>query len=455
VSLQKILLVNCNVIGIINEIIKGFVMLNINSPSFQVITSLPDPLSLFFRPGRSDHTTLDQAISENRTFAGGIFDPCHVTFQEEVLSHMTERGLRTVLDPVMLELSTPLGLTPARKELGWADAAPHQEKHFNGKKVDRTARLISEFVIEHRFDAVLAPTHYLAKGANDPWFLIDRRLTYQLRRELDAAGGNSVSIYYPLAVPTAVFFDPIQRRAIKAALASQEIAGIWLRIHPFGANNGGPSLQNYIIACRDFHSLRIPLIAEKTGTHGAALLAFGAVSGIESGISSGDQFNFSRLSLVPKSKRKPFSSRARVYLQPLGIFVSAEHAAELFKDAKFRQYACGDTDCCHKGFKSTISDPRRHFVNCRAEEVAQLSAMPATLRPSGYLQQMLRPADDYLGRLLVNVDDKADKLGKSLLAKSRRLHDRRKTLTAMQQSYPMESVCSPFPHKLLNIQVTA
>lgn len=164
-------------------------MLNINSPSFQVITSLPDPLSLFFRPGRADHTTLDQAMSENRTFAGGIFDPCHVTFQEEVLSHMTERGLRAVLDPLMLELSTPLGLTPPRKKLVWADAAPHQQEHFNGRKVDRTARLIAEFVIEHHFDSVLAPTHYLAKGANDPWFLIDRRLTYQLRRELDSAGG--------------------------------------------------------------------------------------------------------------------------------------------------------------------------------------------------------------------------------------------------------------------------
>ncbi|MEY2536519.1 MAG: hypothetical protein QOG67_259 [Verrucomicrobiota bacterium] len=431
-------------------------MIHINSPRFQVITELPDPLSLFFRPGRSDHTTVNQAVSESRLgFSGGVFEPSHTSFQKEVIANMAERSLRTVLDPLMLELSTVSGLTPPRRDLKWADSMPHQHMQFNAKKVDRSSRLIAECVKENNFDSVLAPTHYLAKGANDPWFLIDRRLTSQLRQQLNSVGAAGASIYYPLALPTSVFFDPVQRRGLKASLETLNVNGIWLRVSPFGANNGGPSLQNYIIACRDFHSLKIPIVAEKAGTLGLALLAFGAVTGLESGISSGEQFNFARLNIAPKIKRKPFAPRPRVYLQSLGIFVSRDDAAKLFEDLKFRAYACSDSDCCQKGFKSTLSDPRRHFANCRMEEIAELSAMPATLRPSGYLQQMLRPADEYLGRFLANLGNKYEFLQKALAIKSRRLHGCRKTLTAMQSSYPMQSVCNPFPRKIVNIEATA
>jgi hypothetical protein len=431
-------------------------MIDVNSLGFQIITSLPDPLTLFFRPGKADHTTLDQAISENRFgFSGAVFDPCHVTFQKHLLTNMSERGLRTVIDPLMLELSTPAGLTPHRKKLEWADSTPHRPTDFTGKKVDRSARLIAEYVKEHNFNGVLAPTHYLLKGGNDPWLLIDRRLTYQLRRQLNLVGATSVSIFYPLAVPTSVFFDPIQRRALKASLETLNISGIWLRIHPFGNNSGAPTLRNYILACRDFHSLRIPLVAEKTGTQGLPLLAFGAVAGLESGISAGDQFNFARLNTIPQKNRKPYAPRPRVYLQALGIFVSRDDAAQLFEDPKLRPFACADSDCCHKGFKSTLSDPRRHFANSRMEEIARLSAMPTSLRPSGYLQQILRPADDYLARVLTRLEGKRVALRKSLGTKNRRLHGCRKTLTAMQHSYPMQSVCTPFPHKAINVQVTA
>src|ERR1043166_4749513 len=165
----------------------------INHAGFQIITALPAPLSLFFRPGRADHTTVDQAISEGRIgFAGAVFDPTHIQFQSSLLSNMVERGFRTVLDPLMLELATPTGFTPPRKDLPWADPTPHQPTTFNAKKVDRSARLIAKFAKQHNFNAVLAPTHFLALGAADPWFLIDRRLTYQLRRELDASGDGDV-----------------------------------------------------------------------------------------------------------------------------------------------------------------------------------------------------------------------------------------------------------------------
>lgn len=440
----------------LNENSKGLVMEHVISYGFEVITALPEPLRLFFRPGRADHTTVGQTLSEGRGgVSGAVLDPTHVQFQGDLVGNLSERRLGVVLDPLALELSMSGGLTSGRRELEWADPTPQRPNNFDAKKVDRSARLIAGFVKTHGFNAVFAPTHFLSEGATDPWLLIDRRLTTRLRSELDATGGKDVPIYYPLAVPTGVFFDPIQRKALVAALSTLEIGAIWLRVSPFGAYNGAPSLLNYIVACRHFHSLNLPLVAEKTGTHGLALLAFGAVSGLESGVSTGEQFNVARLHLKPKPGLKPFAPRPRVYLQSLGLFVSRDDATQLFRDPRFRPYACTDSDCCHKGFKSTLADPRRHFANSRIDEVNQLSAMPPSLRPSGFLQQMLRPADEYLQRLIPNLTSQPEALAKTLSVKSRRLHGCRKTLTAMQTSHPVESVCHPFPGQFSKMKVSA
>src|SRR5882724_534037 len=286
-------------------------------PEFQIVTEVPEPLALFFRPGRADHTTLSQLISENRIgMSGAVFDPCHLSFQNELRVDLLGRNLYTVLDPLMMELATPAGLTTDRAKLPWAHSRPYSPGDFDSKKVDRCARLIADFVKKNEFNSVLAPTHYLTHGVNDRWFLIDRRLTLQLRRELDDIGCRDVAIYYPLAVPTAVFFDAIQRRGLRAALENLNINGIWLRVRAFGSHSGGINLQKYVFACRDFHSLKLPLIAEKTGSLGLALLAFGAISGVESGITSGEQFNFGRLKARNKTKH-PFSARPRVYIQSL------------------------------------------------------------------------------------------------------------------------------------------
>lgn len=425
-----------------------------NIPPFQVVTRLPDPLSLFFRPGRADHTTLSQLISENRIgFSGVVFDPCHLSFQKELRNDLWARDLYTVLDPLAMELATPGGLTSARGDLPWANPKPHSPAMFDSKKVDAMARLIAECAITNSFNAVLAPCHYLLRGANDPWLLIDRRLTSQLRRELNDAGHRDIQIYYPLALPTSIFFDRNQRNGLKASLADLDIDGIWLRIHPFGSQGGDMVLRKYISACQDFHALSIPLVAEKTGSIGLALLAFGAVTGLESGITSGEQFNFGRLKTPPK-KRPVFSARPRVYLPSLGIFLKRSEAIEFFQNSELRRYACRDTDCCHRGVDSMLKDPRRHFTFTRMEQVGLLSSTPEKLRPDGYLQRLLHPADDHLRRVL-NSGIVPSLLVTRLEKRLRRLHGCRRTLTEMSRSNPPQTFSPALSRHVANIRVTA
>lgn len=425
-----------------------------NLPPFQIVTHLRDPLALFFRPGRADHTTLSQLISENRIgFSGVVFDPCHLSFQKELRNDLWARDLYTVLDSLGMELATLGGLTPARANLPWANSKPHSPSVFDGKKVDATARLITECAIANAFNAVVAPCHYLRRGANDPWLLIDRRLTSQLRRELNDAGHKDIAIYYPLALPTSIFFDRNQRSGLKASLANLDIDGIWLRIHPFGSQGGDMVLRKYISACQDFHAISIPLVAEKTGSIGLPLLAFGAVAGLESGITSGEQFNFGRLKTAPK-KKPVFSARPRVYLPSLGIFLQRSEAAEFFKNPELRRYACRDTDCCHRGVDSMLKDPRRHFTFTRMEEVGLLSSTPEKLRPDSYLQRLLHPADDHLRRVLASgliPSSFIPRLEKRL----RRLHGWRKTLTEMTRSGLPQTFSPALSRYVANIRVTA
>ena len=103
--------VNTKVNGNSNE----FVMKHVISPGFQVITTLPDPLGLFFRAGRADHTTIDQLVSEGRTgLSGAVLDRTNVEFQHDLATNLAERKLGTVLDPLALELSTRGGVIPRR-----------------------------------------------------------------------------------------------------------------------------------------------------------------------------------------------------------------------------------------------------------------------------------------------------------------------------------------------------
>lgn len=365
------------------------------------VRAATEPFGHFIRPAHNDHRLLCQLISEGRTaMSGVVFDPTFLKPQGELRSEINQRRLWTVLDPLAFELSTPSGHTTRRALLPWASKKPHSAKDLADERGLALSDAIAAFAKDDSFSAVLAPTHYLARGFFDPWFEVDLLLTKRLRESLDSSGCKDVPIFYPLAIPMSVFSDIRQRGSFKSLLKDAPIASIWLRIHPFGGHSGHVTLQRYINACRDFHAIKKPLIAEKAGNVGLALLAFGAASGIETGVSSGEKFDAGRLSHEPRDK-KGFSAHRNVYIPDLGIFLSTNDAKPFFEHKLFRsQYGCTNTVCCRGGVSDSIKEPRRHFVFNRLEEVNVLGAVPSLLSADHYLNRMLKPATDKLGRVL-------------------------------------------------------
>lgn len=83
--------------------------MNSFTSSLRIVREEGEPLGVFFRPGKSDHTVLQQLLSEGKIgMLGAVFDFCHATFQEGLKSELLQRNLDAILDPTVMELATPV-----------------------------------------------------------------------------------------------------------------------------------------------------------------------------------------------------------------------------------------------------------------------------------------------------------------------------------------------------------
>ena len=248
-----------------------------------------------------------------------------------------------------------------------------------------------KFIVENGFNAALAPTHYVSER-NPEWLSVDIALTRNLRARLEDAKLD-LPIYYPLVIQGTLFRQPEFREDLLNKLKELDIDSLWLRVHPFGSRSGPMALRGYMEACRELHSLRIPIVAERSGSIGLALLGFGAVGGIEGGVTIREHFDIKPL--LQQRKSKPFGVQPRVYIPGLGSFFTKDQATEFFEGRGMKtKFGCQTSGCCKRGFRDMLEKPGRHFLIQRTNEVSRLSRVPEQLRSTNYLDDFLRPVTD-------------------------------------------------------------
>jgi hypothetical protein len=408
---------------------------SVAAPSPRLLRPVGPPLGLYIRPGRNDHAALLALFAEGHTdMSGLVLSPSLEDRHAELRGEAQRHGLETVLDPRSVELATPGGITRSGVAmLPWAGGQlPHSPETLGGANATLAAERLAQHVVAKRYSAVLAMTHYIT-DLRDPWFAVDAQLAQALRRALDAAGGQEVCIYYPLAVPGALLRVPENRAHLIATLAKLPIDALWLRVQGFGTTSSGPlALRRYIEASRDLHRLGIPLVGERTGTVGLALLAFGAVGGIESGITLGERYDVQAL-LKPPTTGTPFALPPRIYIPSIGAFLSRAQAHELFEHRRMAAlFGCRVSGCCRNGASGMETNPKRHFLLRRTSEVTLCGGPPAPLRPGLYLEDFLRPATDLALR--------ATRVLPALEPTQRRLEGWRNTLGALHRQGPPTTV---------------
>lgn len=356
-------------------------------------------LASYVRPFPRDFSYLARLIAEGRSVGNGIVvDPRDRQRSESLRDIAREEDIELVLDPLSVELATEIGHNrTGMTSLPWASSSPHQAEALNLAGIYRYSDSLARTAVHFGTSAVLAPTHFL-ESIPSPWLDIDFKLTLALRERLNRRGVDGTLIYYPLAVRLKTLQSERNRVAIlqhlHSLVAAEAIDAVWLRIPGFGVAESGPvNLRRYFELARGLHGLGVPVVAERTGTIGVALLAFGAVGGIEQGVTVGERYDLRPL-LARKASKGGFLPAPRVYVKEIGAFLSRKDARKLLAHRTVKnRFAC-QLPCCPRGVEDMLEDPRRHFLVSRAKEVEQLSRVPEADRADLYLETWLRPASD-------------------------------------------------------------
>lgn len=400
------------------------------SPQLKLLPPSKPRLGLYLRPGRNDHTVFQQLLAEDKAVSGLVLDARHLDRQRELRASFIDNGVHAVLDVDFMEMATPGGsILAGLADLPWARFAAASADELHGRTGRQLAAAIADAVADGGFSAVLAPTHLLSSG-RDAFFGADCAVAGFLRHELDRRGLTDRSVFYPLALPTVVLRDRAQLTLLIEGLRATPVDAVWLRLSPFGTSTSGPiALRHYIESAWQLQRIGRPLVGERTGTVGVALLAFGAVGGIESGITLGERFDAQSLTRPRDPRATPFSPPPRVYLHEIGAFLSRQSAETLFQSRQMiAALGCRDARCCRGGTGGMLKNPRRHFVLRRTAEVDRIGGVAPDARATVYLHDILAPA------ALLSV--RAARVAPELLTVQRRLEAWHLTLDAIVRAGP-------------------
>jgi hypothetical protein len=351
-------------------------------------------LGLYLRPGWNDHTVFLRLLAEDKAVSGLVLDARYQRRHEQLREVLMASGVHAVLDTDFMQMATPGGSVLGGLDgLPWRRFAGATPTQLIGQIGRELAASIADVVLSQGFSAVLAPTHLL-RNATDKFFGANRAVAAFLRAELDRRDMADTPIFYPLALPAGLLGDPTQRAIVLEGLRALDVDALWLRLHPFGTSSAGPlALRHYIEIGWELGRLDLPIVAERTGTVGLALMAFGAAGGIESGITLGERFDARAWSRPPDPNKTPYSHPPQVYLHEIAALVSPDVARKL---AANRQMAaalgCRDPLCCRRGMDGMLADPRRHFVLRRTAEVERIGTVAPEARTTVYTHDILQPA---------------------------------------------------------------
>jgi len=358
------------------------------------------PEGLYFRVGHIDHVGLVRLIAERKLRTDGlVFDARWHERHKVLRQHADQAGIATCLDTQAMELVMPGTASKGHTDLPWAGDDMRAPEDFSSKRVEEFVEAIVTRTVEGAYRQVMAPAHYLSDISSD-WLDVDCALTSELRAQLDTAGQDEVRVIYPLAVHHGIFYDAGSRAILVQALRSLPVDGITLRVHPFGSSSGPHVMRSFIEACWDLRRIETPLMVERAGIAGLSAYALGAVDLVESGITAGDSFDVGSLQQPAKKSDKPsFLRPQRVYVEALGMTVDCKVASILLSSPRGKvSFACKEQGCCPNGYRDMLENCGRHSALARQRQYFQLSKVPPPMRAEYFIQSLISPVCDMLGR---------------------------------------------------------
>lgn len=391
-------------------------------------TALRTSVGHIIRTGEGFYRQLEHLYAEGRLPAGTVIvDASKARYQREFIRSLRESASDIILDTKVAELSEIGKFRGAAKGAPWAlteEDRPLVPADFEvGSNADLYGK-IARHAVELGVTAVMAPTHFLCAGADDPWLTVDRAAVPRLRMALDREGGSAIAIDYPLIVPHIRLLDAAHRLQLLDAFQGLPIDNLMVRLSGFGADAGPLTTKRTLIALEDLHRLGYPVVLDHVGgLVGLSALAYGVVSGIAHGIGEHDRFDAREWHKPPK-ERDPEAPFGRAIYIPLPGFDKSFRKADLQAIAAAsggrRLVACQDRQCCAHGLNSMLDNPRAHIAQQKRRAIAALQQVPDARRVGHFLDGEMRGAERKAGDLArLNTGD--DKLNKALAEGRKRI----------------------------------
>ena len=402
-------------------------------------------LGFYLRVGRNDHKKLLDALATGHKRVFGLIIEAHnVDRHKELCTEARNRGFDVILDPMTQQMAMPGGHTTLLSELPWGTDEVQRVTHYTDANLHEQAEKIRDFVFKHKFTSVIGPTHYL-QNPNDLWLRTDINLMSALRNKLDE-NGQHIPLIYSLAFPISVFREPLERNALRNAIADAPMDALWLKVDNFGSDTTGDKTKAYIEACQDLHDLGVPIIADRVGgLPGLGLLAFGAVGGISHGVTLLENFSAG-------GWKKPRTGRGmihqpRVYVPDLDLFLKPKEAEAFFNASRLKsRFGCKNTHCCPEGLKGMIGNPVQHFLFQRSQQIDSIGNTPQPLRINEYLDRHVRHVSDQVAAA-ASFSGLDEDLQKKLGKKQQSVARFRDALVNLNQEKSLKDTLSVLPER--------
>lgn len=407
----------------------------------------PAAVGHYVRVGTTGHRQLETLLGSGRMpMERVVIEACAANRQADLMASLHESGRELILDTNVAELSALGRFQGMVREAPWADPE-HMltPSHFAaGSNQYDVIGKIARFAVQHRFQAVLAPTHVLLEGSIDSWLRVDHDACLALRRALDIEGGRQIAIDYTLSTTNTALRDPAQRRAFIAMLEDLPFDNLWLRISGFGAHASAMGVRRYIASVMDFHRLNRPIVADGVGGIAAmAIAAFGAAGGICHGVAEKERFDAS-------GWNKPRSgggggSEPRILVPGIDRLLKLSETKTLMAATGARRLlSCNDRACCPHGLEDTIKNPKAHYLHQRSRQISELSGVPEKRRARHFLDTDLAEADR-TARKAAKLKIGDDGLAEILARSSERLDKMRAVLEDLHRTIGEEASRSATP----------
>lgn len=396
-------------------------------------------VAFYLHLGHTFHQVVDSLVSQGAfPVKRVVVDASHLKTQHGLIAALKSAGIQLVLDSKAAELATPGGVSGACRALPWA---PVENQFWTPGELEvpqdlrSLCRKVARFSVDAGVDVVLAPTH-LIQGPTDSWLPIDFRTTELLRAALDAEGGRSIRIDYPLIGRLTQIASKELVQTLIRELPKLPVQNLWIRASGLGSSPTCAAIRRYVELSLALGATGLPIVAERiSGIPAMTLAAFGAVGAIAHGMANvNEQFNCYNLR-KPRANRKGGRGAKWIYVPAVDQYLSDNSYLELGTVQGARSRIVCTDDCCGGGQKRTVDRYVGHSIVQRTKQLAALNTVPTQTRPHALLRDFVTPVGRRCRQIadLSGMDRHPD-ISAKLLKRSKLMDSLHETVTEMSTS---------------------